>query len=302
MLYDVVIAGGGPAGLSAALILGRARKRVLLCDAGPRRNAAAEHIHGFVTQDGTPPTEFRRIARAQLAPYESVEVRDVGVEAISGERGDFTVRLADGSVHARRVLLCLGMVDEVPDLPGVRALWGRAIFQCPYCHGWEARDRTFAVLLAGEAYLDFPLLLRGWTRDVIALTDGRFAVPPEARARLAAAGVRLDERPLERVIADGDRLVAVELAAGARVACDVLVMRPPQRQTALVAGLGLDLDEQGFVRITPQMATSRPGILAAGDLTTPMQGALLAAAAGAQAAYGMNHELTVELALAGALP
>src|SRR5688572_25035996 len=118
MLYDVVIVGAGPAGLSAALTLGRARKRVLLCDAGPRRNAAAEHVHGFVTRDGVTPADFRRIGREQLEPYPDVEVRDAGVEGISGERGAFAVRVTARQEQARRVLLCTGMIDEIPDLDG----------------------------------------------------------------------------------------------------------------------------------------------------------------------------------------
>ena len=144
MLYDALIVGAGPAGLSAALTLGRARKRVLLCDAGPRRNAAAEHVHGFVTRDGVTPADFRRIGRQQLEPYRNVEVRDVAVEKISGERGAFEVRLTGRQEQARRVLLCTGMIDELPGGDGFRALWGTSIFQCPYCHGWEAQDRRFA--------------------------------------------------------------------------------------------------------------------------------------------------------------
>src|SRR5262245_55977893 len=146
MRYDVVIVGGGPSGLSAALALGRARKRVLLCDSGPRRNAAAGHIHNFVTRDGTPPDEFRQIGRQQLAGYPSVEVRDARVESISGTRGAFRVDLTSGVAEARRVLLCVGMVDEMLPLDGFRELWGRAIFQCPYCHGWEVQDRRWGYL------------------------------------------------------------------------------------------------------------------------------------------------------------
>src|SRR5882672_7143717 len=141
--YDVVIVGGGPGGLSAALTLGRARKRVLLCDSGPRRNAAAEHLHNFVTRDGTPPEEFRQIARQQLASYPNVEARSARIESVSGVRGDFQVGWASELVRARRVLLCAGMVDAMLPIEGFRELWGHAVFQCPYCHGWEVQDRRW---------------------------------------------------------------------------------------------------------------------------------------------------------------
>ena len=146
MPYDVVIAGGGPAGLAAALLLGRARKRVLLCDAGTPRNAAAVHVHGFVTRDGITPAEFRRIGRQQLEAYPDVEAREVRVEEIRGERGAFDVRLTTGRVQARRILLCTGMIDELPEIDGFRALWGTSIFQCPYCHGWEIQNQRFGYL------------------------------------------------------------------------------------------------------------------------------------------------------------
>src|SRR4051812_31023921 len=146
MSYDVVIVGGGPAGLSAALALGRGRKRVLLCDAGARRNATAERLHNFVTRDGTPPAEFRAIARAELAAYPNVELREARIEGISGARGSFRMATALGEVEARRILLCTGMIDEMLALGGFRELWGRSIFQCPYCHGWEVRDTRWAHL------------------------------------------------------------------------------------------------------------------------------------------------------------
>ena len=144
--FDIVIAGGGPAGLSAALTFGRARKRVLLCDAGPRRNAAATHIHTFVTRDGTPPDEFRRVAREQVRAYPSVAVHDTPVTTITGQKDAFAVTFGDDRVHARRVLLCTGLIDILPDIDGLRELWGGSVFQCPYCHGWEVRDRRFAYL------------------------------------------------------------------------------------------------------------------------------------------------------------
>ncbi|WP_437492199.1 NAD(P)/FAD-dependent oxidoreductase [Sorangium sp. So ce1014] len=297
MPYDAVIVGGGPAGLSAALTLGRARKRVLLCDAGPPRNAAAALVHGFVTRDGTPPSEFRRIAREQLAPYDSVDARDVRVEGIDGDAGQFVVRTSAGSVEARRVLLCTGMVDELPSLPGYRELWGRSVFQCPYCHAWEVRGSAFGYLVPAAEWLEWSMFLKGWTDDVVAFTDGAFAIPDETRRKLDRAQVRIEERRLAGLRARQGHLAAVQLEGGAEVPRDVLFARPPQRQGPLVGALGLTLDDQGFVVVDGHKQTSRPGIYAAGDLTTPVQSAILAAAAGAQAAGTLNHELTLALVL-----
>lgn len=305
MLYDVVIVGGGPAGLSAALALGRARKRVLLCDAGPRRNAAAEHIHNFVTRDGVPPDEFRRAGRLQLENYPNVEAQDVGVASVSGARGAFRVALATGTVHARRVLLCTGLIDDALPIEGFGALWGRAIFQCPYCHGWEVRDRSWGYLgRAADAshFLPFAIQMRAWTGDAVAFTGGSFDVPEEDRRQLQAAGVRLETAAVARLIAGERGLQAVELSDGARVPCEVLFAHPPQRQGELVRALGVALDESGFVQVDPmRRETSIAGIYAAGDLTTRMQGAMFAAAAGTQAAAMINLELTLELASTGAL-
>jgi thioredoxin reductase len=305
LIYDVVIVGGGPAGLSAALALGRARKRVLLCDFGPRRNVAAEHIHNFVTRDGTPPHEFRRIAREQLATYPNVELRETGVEAISGARGAFDVSVGAESVIARRILLCTGMLDDVLPIEGFGALWGQAIFQCPYCHGWEAQDKRWGYLArAAEPghLLPFALQARGWTHDLTVFVDKTFAIADETRAQLQSAGIRLELSPVVRLATNDRGLDHIVLADDSRLRCDVLFVHPPQRQVALVQALGLELDEAGFVKIDPmKRETSEPGIYAGGDLITPMQGALFGAAAGTQAAAMLNLELTMELALSGGL-
>ncbi|HEU4539016.1 MAG TPA: NAD(P)/FAD-dependent oxidoreductase, partial [Polyangiaceae bacterium] len=285
MPYDVVIVGGGPAGLSAALVFGRSRRRALLCDAGARRNDAAEHIYNFVTRDGTPPNEFRQIGREQLAKYPSVEARDVRVVSIAGARGAFRITLPTGVLEARRVLLCTGMVDEMLDVEGYRELWGRSIFQCPYCHGWEVQDRRWGYLARDPQFLPFPLLLRAWTRDVVVFTGGAFDVPPDVRARYAAAGVRLETRPIARLVARAGRLEGVALADGATAPCEMLFAHPPQRQTDLVRALGVELADDGCVRVDPMTReTSVPGVYAGGDLQTRMQGAIVAAASGMQAA------------------
>jgi len=304
-MYDVVVVGGGPAGLAASLILGRARKRVLLCDAGSRRNAAAKAIQGFVSRDGTAPDDFRRIARDQLGAYASVSFHDGQVLGVAGTHGAFDVRTAVREVRARRVLLCTGLVDELPDVPGCRDLWGKAIFQCPYCHGWEVRDQTFGYLAPTPEWVDWALLLRGWTTDVVVFTNGAFAVPAEVSSRLAAHDVKIEERRVRRIVscadhgACGNHLEAIELEDGQRIARQALFVRPRQRQTDLVKALDLTLDQAGFVVVSDRMETSRAGVYAAGDLTTLLQGALVAAAAGAKAAYILNHDLTSNGVVAG---
>jgi thioredoxin reductase len=305
MRYDVVIIGGGPGGLAASLTLGRARKRVLLCDAGPRRNAAAVHIHNFVTRDGTPPDEFRAVGRKQLGAYPDVEVRDVHVESIAGTRGAFTITLSSGSVEARRILLSTGMIDEMLSIDGFRELWGRAIFQCPYCHGWEVRDRRWGYLVlptSASHLLPFALQARGWTSEVVVFTNGVVDVPDEAREPLRSAGIRVEAAPIARLVARENVLEAIALADGTTVRCDALFAHPPQRQVDLVRAIGVALDEDGFVKVDPmRRETSIPGIYAAGDLTTRMQGAIVAASLGMQTAAAINLELTMELATSGSL-
>lgn len=292
-MYDVIIIGGGPGGLSAALTLGRARKRVALFDAGPRRNAAAIHIHNFVTRDGTVPDDFRRIAREQLGEYPSVEVRDLAVRAIEGTKGAFRVESTEGAFDTRRVLLSTGMVDETIEIDGFRELWGRSIFQCPYCHGWEVRDRPWGVLAdPKDAHmLPFALLTRGWTDELVVFTDGD-RVSEEAQVAFRKVGIQLETEKVSRLIASDDGyLTSLELAGGRRVRCEVLYAHPPQHQVELVRGLGLDLDEQGYVRVDEMGQTSTPGIYAAGDLTTRMQAAIAAAAAGMRAGAAINVDL-----------
>jgi thioredoxin reductase len=302
--YDVIIVGGGPAGLSAALALGRARKRVLLCDSGPRRNAAAEQIHNFVTRDGTPPDEFRRVGRQQLETYPNVEARDTRVDAVAGAKGSFRVTLGSDVVEARRLILCTGLVDEMLPIDGFSQLWGHGIVQCPYCHGWETQDRIWGFLAVAKDFppvLPFALQLRGWTDNVVVFTNGA-DVPDDTQKGLQAAGVRLATAPLARLVAKEHHLDTVELSDGTRVRCDMLFAHPPQRQVELVRSLGVALDEHGFVQVDPmRRETSIPGIYAAGDLTTAMQSAVFGAAAGVHTAAACNLELTMELASNGKL-
>lgn len=303
MTYDVLIVGGGPAGLSAALALGRARKKVLLCDAGPRRNARAENIHNFITRDGTPPDDFRRFGRGEIGRYPSIEIRDEQVLAISGQRSTFSASLETGPIQARRVLLATGMIDKMLPVEGFSELWGHSIFQCPYCHGWENQDRAWAYLAREENLghlVPFAVQLRAWTRDVTIVPYGSLTIPETIRNELQAVGVPIKAAALTQLVASGSRLTALRLSDGEQLACDALFAHPPQEQVELVRKLGLALDENGFLALDPmRRETSIPGIYAAGDLAARMQGAILGAAAGTHAATAINAELTMELARDG---
>ena len=298
MSYDVVIIGGGPAGLAAALTLGRARKQVLLCDSGPRRNARAVHMHNFVTRDGATPDEFRRAAREQLNQYPNVSVQDVFVGSVSGAKGAFRVSAGPNTVDARRILLCTGMIDEMLPIEGFRELWGHAVVQCPYCHGWESKDRPWGYLVRKEhaSHLQmFAPQLRGWTSDVCVFTNGEVDIPETVQSQLTAAGLRTETGRIARLVSREQHLEAVELVNGTRVACELLFAHPAQHQCELVRTLGVALDEDGCVQVDPMSRqTSVPGMFAAGDLTTRMQAAIAAAASGMQAAAMINMELTVE--------
>lgn len=298
MDFDVVVIGGGPAGLQAALTLGRGQRRTLLVDAGPPRNARATEVHNFLTRDGTPPATIRALAHQELAAYD-VAVRKVRALTVDGPAGDLRVGLEDGEVRARRVLLATGMVDVLPDLPGLADLWGHTVFQCPYCHGHEVRGQRWAVWAAAPEMLQMAAFARGWTDDVVALTAGAFPVDQDLRGRLAAAGVPLDERPIAGLTPAEqapDRLGAVVFADGPALPRDALMYHPPQRQVPLVQALGLALDPAGFVVVDGEYRTSHPGIYAAGDLATRMQAAIAGAAAGMAAAAMLNRELTLEIA------
>jgi thioredoxin reductase len=300
-LVDVAIVGAGPAGLSAALALVRSRKRVVLYDCWPPRNAAAAEVRGFVTQDGTPPSEMRKLAREELVRYPTFTARDDDrVTAIAGTRGQFVITSERGSTRARRIVLCLGLVDELPDLPNYRALWGTSIFQCPNCHGWEVRDRRFGYLAPNDRCAEWSLLLRAWTTDLVVFTNDAFEPPAALVADLAAARIGLETRPVIGLRAEAGKLAGVQLADGSEIARDVLFVRPPQRQTALVKSLAVRLDDE-LVWVDDKHQTSVEGIYAAGDLMTSNHGALVAAAAGSSAAHNLDEELTRDLVLSGAI-
>ncbi|MBV8759729.1 MAG: NAD(P)/FAD-dependent oxidoreductase [Deltaproteobacteria bacterium] len=291
-MRDVAIIGGGPAGLAAALVLGRARREVTLFDCERRRNAPAERVNGYLGRDGTPPSELRHLAHEELRRYATIDLRlEKSIDAIEPAGRAFKIA---GELY-RRVLLCVGVCDSVPDLYG--ACWGKHVLQCPYCHAYEVADRAYAFLATKPADLDHALLLRAWTKDVLVLAD--FDVPEIDRERLAKAHVEVEARPLRAVKPEGDRLRLV--LDGGELVRDRLFAHPPQCQTGLVKDLKLAVDDHGSVRVDEHYETSVPGVHAAGDLMTQVHSAQVAAGNGAAAAYAVNYAVTLERVVDGSL-
>src|ERR671917_545303 len=249
--YDVVVVGAGSAGLSAALVLGRSRRRALVLDAGGPRNAPSSGVHGFFSRDGIPPEELLKVGLEQLEPYLSVEVRSARAAGASGENGDFEVTLDDGAaVRTHKLLLASGVVDELPDKPGFKELWGRGVYHCPYCHGWEVRDRPLAVLNSGEGAADRTAFIRNWSRVLVLLTDGPANLNEEGRRTLRALDVPVREERISRLEGDpggaAGGLRRIYFEDGSSLEREGLFYVPPQRQGSdLAQMLGCEVVAMG---------------------------------------------------------
>src|SRR4051812_25098392 len=290
--YDVLVVGGGAAGLSAALVLGRARRRVAVVDAGAPRNAPAAHMQGFLSRDGMPPADLLAAGRAEVRSY-GVDVLEDRVAEITG---GFTLRLAGGrSIAARRLLLATGAVDELPDIGGARERWGRDFLHCPYCHGWEVRDQPIGVLGTGHGSVEHAHLLRQWSDDVIFFAHS-YPVTATEREALAARGVSVVDGLVEQLSVVDDRLDTVQLVGGRAVPRTAVFIRPALhvRDDGLLDALGCDVDEAGFARVDSTGRTSVPGVWVAGNAANPRAQVITAAGEGSAAAIAINADLVEE--------
>jgi thioredoxin reductase len=301
MNWDCIVVGGGAAGLSAALVLGRARRRTLLVDAGEPSNLPAEGIGGLLGHDGRPPAELYAMGRAELELYPTVEWGDGTVDGGARVDGGFALDIAGrGRELTRRVILATGMEYQPPDLPGLAPLWGRSVFHCPFCHGWEMRDAALAVLGGGAGGLHRALLLRGWSDDVVLLGDGPAELAAADLGRLAAAGVEVDQRPVARLIARDGALAAIEFSDGSTIAREGLLVPVTVRQrSALAARLGAEPAEPGPVVVDALVVdtmfrTTAEGVSAAGDVSAQLQQVAGAISAGSLAAVGVVQGLMAE--------
>jgi thioredoxin reductase len=303
--YDVVVIGGGAAGLSGALMLARSRRSVLVIDAGAPRNAPAAAVHGLLARDGMPPAELLDRGRAEVRGYGGQLIAGQ-VSAAHRDRDGFTVTLAadrpgrESRVHARRLLVATGLTDELPDIPGLRERWGRDVVHCPYCHGWEVRDQAIGVLASGPTAVHQALLFRQLSDDVVLLSHTMPAPEGQQARQLAARGIRVLPGEVVSVQSKDGQLKGIELADGTALPRQVLAVAPRMTARAgFLATLGLKptLHPHGigeYIAAGPAGLTAVPGVWAAGNVTDLMAQVGGAAAAGAVAGAAINGDLVAE--------
>jgi thioredoxin reductase len=287
--YDVVIIGGGAAGLSAALVVGRARRTVAVIDAGSPRNAPAAHMQGFLSRDGMPPAELLAAGRTEIAAYGV----DVIEGSVVGADPGFSLTLDTGAtVAGRRLLIATGMGDHLPDLPGVRERWGRDLLHCPYCHGWEVRDQPLAVLGTSPEAVLHAQLIRQWSDDVV-LFQHTLDLTPADRAALDARGIRIVAGDVAGLAVENDHLVGVQLVDGTIVPRTAAFIRPQPLPHAdgPATMLGCATDDAGFITVDATGRTSVPGVWAAGNAADPRAQVITAAGAASAAAIALNADL-----------
>jgi thioredoxin reductase len=294
--FDVIIVGAGPAGLSAALVLGRCRRRVLICDSGHPRNAASHALHGYLTRDGIPPAEFLEIGLEQLQQYETVRLQRTAV--VEARRLDnlFEITLNSGQrLASRKLLLATGVIDELPQINGLQDFYGTSVFHCPYCDGWEMRDQPLAVYGRGENGAGLALELKLWSQQLVLCTDGPSQLGPEQVERLEKHNIPVREDKIMKLEGAAGVLERLVFSNGDSLAVRAMFFSTGQRQASnLAEKLGCKITEQGCVDTGEYESTNVPGLYVAGDASRLVQFVIVAAAEGAQAAVAINKELMKE--------
>ena len=294
-IYDTVIIGGGPAGLSAALVLGRCMRHALICDDGRYRNARSEALHCYMGHDGIRPAELLERARSQLQPYDSISTVRRSVTSIKREGQLFAVEFKTREiVRTRTIVVATGVVDELPAISGIEELFGKSVHVCPYCDGWEHRNAPVAVYGRGDKGTIFAMLLRQWTDDLVLCTDGTL-LSSEQKTRLRKRGVDLREEAIDSLVEKNGCLQAIRFMGGETLPRRALFFTTDQHpRSPLLEGLGCTYDEKGGLACDGDGKTNIPGVYVAGDVSRDVQLAIIAAAEGARAALAVNRYLLDE--------
>jgi thioredoxin reductase len=295
-ILHAVIIGAGPAGLSAALILGRACRSILVCDRGTPRNWASKAVYGFLSRDGIDPEEFRDIARRELSHYPNVEF--VAAEVIQAARlsdGTFEIRLRGRRVQCRKLLISTGLLDRLPPIPDIDRYFGRSVFQCPYCDGWELRGKSIAVYGKGARGLEISRAMTAWTDNIALCTSGPAGLSETDRRKLRHNRIRVFEQPILRLVGRGGKLKSMGFSDGSVLRADALFFDTRcKAQSHFAESLGCKFNRRGGIRCGRYEATDVPGVFVAGNIIKDVQLSVVAAAQGAQAAFGINRSLTRE--------
>lgn len=299
--YDVLIIGGSYAGLSTALQLARALRRVLVIDAGQPCNRQTPHSHGFLTRDGQTPAELSAIAREQLSQYPTVQLWAGKAIAAAPGAGGFSVTakpvVGEGQVQftGRKLLLATGVADIMPDLPGFAECWGRSVLHCPYCHGYEVHGQPLGILANGEIGYEMATLIQQWSPRLTVYTDGPSTLTPGQRETLQQLGILVVEQPVAAIEHEAGWLTALLFTDGTREHPTAIFSRVPFRHhTDIATQLGCALTKNGLIQATEFGETTVPGVFAAGDATSPFRQVALAVASGSKAGAWMNREMIEE--------
>jgi thioredoxin reductase len=293
--YDVVIIGGGAAGLSAALVLTRACRRVLVVDSGAPRNAPAAHMQGFLSRDGMAPADLLAVGREEVRGYGGTLVTGAVTELVQCGQTALQVLLEDGDrIAARRILVATGLRDELPDIPGLQSRWARDVLHCPYCHGWEVRDQPLGVIWNGPETLRYVQIVRQWSHDVVLFAPVDTLAPAQA-GQLEARAIGVVEGPIARLLVQDDHLTGVQIDDGQVIPRAALFV-PPRfvPNNDLLTGLACEVDQHGWVVTGPNGATTVPGVWVAGNVTNPRAQVITAAGEGSAAAIAINADLVDE--------
>lgn len=296
MIYDAIIIGGGPAGLSAALLLGRCCRRVLVCDAGKPRNAASQAMHGYLTRDGTNPNEFLKIGRDQLSQYRNVEILQAEVFDVKVLESGFEVILADKrSFESKKLLIATGVADQIPPIAGIDTLYGKSVFHCPYCDGWEFRGQPIAIYGKGDQGKGLALELLAWSKNLLLCTDGPSELSDSDLKFLKEKEIKVKEARIKSLNGSYGVMTSVTFEDDETIPRRALFFSSGQDQASnILANLGCDFNLKGTVETKKQEKTNIPGLYVAGDASHNTQLVCVAVAEGAEAAIAINKELLKE--------